>query len=127
MRRVIPWILVAAALTACPSYDRYQYVSSEKGLISPDAYAKFGPDQAIAMAIGREFGKAYAGRDSADFAKQAGAAVEYAHKFSQVKGVVADTLGYRLAVTFTDGWTTQVTPSTDGKRGDETVGLPKGK
>ncbi len=124
MRRFIPFALIAA-VTACPSYDRYEYVSSEKGLISPDQYAKYGPDQAIAMAIGREFGKAHTGGDSADFAKQAGAAVAYAKKFSQVQGVVADTLGYRLAVTFTDGWTTQVTPITDGKSGDETAGLPK--
>ncbi len=44
-----------------------------------------------------------------------------------MKGVAADTLGYRLVVTFADGWVTQVTPITDGKRGDETANLPKGR
>ncbi|MGH7593277.1 MAG: hypothetical protein ACRELE_05435, partial [Gemmatimonadales bacterium] len=114
------------AVTACRDYDRYQYVSSQKGLMSADEYAKYGPDQAISMAIGREFGRGYAGRTPEDFAKQAGAALTYSRKFSQVKSVAADTLGFRLVVTFTDGWVTQVTPITDGKRGDETANLPKG-
>lgn len=127
MRRFIVPISLLVAMTACRDYDRYGYVSSQKGLISADEYAKYGPDQAIAMAIGREFGKGYAGRTPAGFAKQAEAALGYSRKFSQVKTVVADTLGYRLVVTFNDGWVTQVTPVTDGKSGDETANLPKGK
>lgn len=126
MRRLIP-ITLLLALAACRDYDRYGYVSSQKGLMSADEYAKYGPDQAIAMAIGREFGKGYAGRTPEGFAKQANAALTYARKFAQVKGVAADTLGYRLVVTFADGWVTQVTPITDGKRGDETANLPKGR
>jgi hypothetical protein len=126
MRRLIP-ITLLLALVACRDYDRYGYVSSQKGLMSADEYAKYGPDQAIAMAIGREFGKGYAGRTPEGFAKQADAALTYARKFAQVKGVAADTLGYRLVVTFADGWVTQVTPITDGKRGDETANLPKGR
>ena len=59
-------------------------------------------------------------------AKQADAAIGYAKKFPQVKTVTADTLGHRLVVTFADGWTAQVTPLADGKRGDETANLPKG-
>ena len=124
MRRLIPLALLLA-LPACRDYDRYGYVASEKGLMAPDQYAKYGPDQAISMAIGREFAKGYAGRTPEGFAKQAGAALAYAHKFSQVKEISADTLGNRLVVTFADGWTTQVTPITDGKSGDETANLPK--
>jgi hypothetical protein len=127
MRRFIIPISLLLAFTACRDYDRYGYVSSQKGLISADEYAKYGPDQAIAMAIGREFGKGYSGRTPAGFAKQAEAALGYSKKFSQVKTVVADTLGYRLVVTFNDGWVTQVTPVTDGKSGDETANLPKGR
>ena len=70
------------------------------------------------MAVGREFGHGYAGRDSAGYRKQADAAFEYAKKFPQLKSVTADTLGHRLVLTFADGWVTQVTPITDGKRGD---------
>jgi hypothetical protein len=126
MRRLLPFSLLFV-LAACPSYDRYGYVTSQKGLLPADEYAKYGPDQAIAMAIGREFAKGYAGRDSAGFAKQADFALAYAKKFPQVAKITADTLGHRLVVTFADGWTTQVTPITDGKRGDATTNLPKGK
>jgi len=124
MRRLV-LVPLLLALAACPSYDRYKYVSSQKGLMSPDQFARYGPDQAIAMAIGREFGHAHSGDSPADFARQAGVALDYAKKFPQVKSIAADTLGYRLVVTFTDGWTTQVTPITDGKRGDQTSDLPK--
>lgn len=124
MRRLVP-IVLALTLAACPSYDRYPYVSSGKGLMPPDEYAKYGPEQAIAVAIGREFGKAHSGESAADYGKQADAAMAYAKKFPQVKTVTADSLGYRLVVTFQGGWTTQVVPIADGKSGDETAGLPK--
>ena len=125
MRRLVPLSLLFV-LAACRTYDRYEYVSSEKGLIAPDQYARYGPDQAISIAIGREFANGYAGRDADGFAKQAGAALAYAKKFPQVKSITADTLGHRLVITFADDWTTQVTPITDGKSGDQTANLPKG-
>lgn len=125
MRRLIP-LAILLALPACRDYDRYHYVASEKGLMPADSFAKYGTDQAISMAIGREFAKAHSGDTPADFAKQADAAVAYAKKFSQVTTIKADTLGYRLVVTFNDGWTNQITPVTDGKDPDQTVGLPKG-
>src|ERR1700681_2023530 len=99
MRHLVPLSLLLV-LAACPSYDRYGYVATEKGLIAPDDYAKYGPDQAISMAIGREFGKGASTRDAAGFAKQADAALTYAKKFPQVKTITADTLGHRLVVTF---------------------------
>lgn len=113
MRRLAPLALVAF-LAACPTYDAGKYVRDQEGLMSADEYAKYGPEQAIAMAIGREFGKG-----------TASAAVEYSKKYPQVKSIDADSLGHRLVVTFASGWNTQVTPITDGKSGDETEGLPK--
>ena len=126
MRRMLPLIAIVG-LAACPSYDRYGYVTSQKGLLAPDEYAKYGPDQAIAVAVGREFARGFAGKSADDFAKQADAALGYARKFPQLSKATADTLGHRLVLTFADGWTTQVTPITDGKSGDETANLPKGK
>ncbi len=126
MRRLIPLSLLFV-LAACPSYDRYSYVADQKGLMAPDDYAKYGADQAIAVAVGREFAKGHAGNTAEAFATQAGAALSYAKKFSTLKSVTADTLGHRLVLTFADGWTTQVTPITDGKNGDDTVNLPKAK
>lgn len=124
MRRFVPLVLLLS-LVACRDYDRYGYVSNSKGLMPPDEYAKYGPEQAIAVAIGREYGKDHSGSSVADYAKQAGAAMAYAKKFSDVKSVTADTTGYRLVVTFQGGWTTQVVPIADGKGGDATAGLPK--
>ena len=126
MRRLTAFSLVLL-LAACPSYDRYSYVASQKGLLAADDYAKYGPDQAIAVAVGREFAKGFAGKTPEGFAQQADAALSYARKFPQLKGVTADTLGHRLVLTFVDGWTTQVTPITDGKTGDATANLPKAK
>lgn len=115
MRRLVP-LLLLVAVTACPTYDRLPYVSSSKGLMPADEWAKYGPEQAIAVAIGR----AFAG-------DKASAAVEYAKKFPQVTHVDADSLGNRLVITFASKWSTQVTPITDGKAPDETVGLPAAK
>lgn len=126
MRRLLPLSLLFL-LAACPSYDRYGAVTSQKGLLPADDYARYGSDQAISVAVGREFAKDYAGADPAGFAKQADGAVTYARKFPQVKLATSDTLGHRVVLTFADGWTTQVTPITDGKSGDETVNLPKAK
>jgi hypothetical protein len=124
MRRLVPLTLLLLC-AACRSYERYGYVTSENGLLEPDEYAKYGPDQATAIAIGREFGKGFSGLSPAGYTKQAGAAMAYATKLPQVKSITADTLGHRLVVTFASGWTTQITPIMDGKSGDETPGLPK--
>ena len=126
MRRLVP-LLFLLVFAGCRDYDRYQYVAGQKGLIAPDEYAKYGPDQAISMAIGREFAKSHSSNDAAGFAKQADAALAYAKKFPQVTRITADTMGFRLVVTFADGWTTQVTPVADDKSGDETANLPKTK
>ncbi len=112
IRRLSPLALVAF-LAACPTYDADKYARDQDGLMSADEYAKYGPEQAIAMAIGREFAQ-----DSG-----AAGAVAYAKKFPSVKTIEVDSLGNRLVVSFNGGWRTQVTPITDGKRGDETAGL----
>jgi hypothetical protein len=112
MRRLVPIALVAM-LAACPSYDSEPYLTSDKGLLDADQWAGYGPEQAVAVAIGREFGR-----------QDAAAAVEYAKKFAAVDSVAADSLGHRLVVTFGSGWHAQVNPIKDGKSGDETKGLP---
>lgn len=111
IRRLAP-LAAVATLAACPTYDAAKYVRDQDGLMPADEYAKYGKEQAIAMAIGREFA-----------ATSAGGAVEYAGKFAEVATVEPDSLGNRLVVTFKGGWRTQVTPITDGKSGDETAGL----
>jgi hypothetical protein len=111
MRRLVPLALIAV-LAGCPSYDSEPYLSSDKGLLDADQWAEYGPDQAIAIAVGREFGH-----------QDAAAAAEYARKFPSVDSVSVDSLGHRMVVHFTGGWNAQVNPIKDGKRGDETAGV----
>lgn len=111
MRRLVPLGLIAT-LTACPSYNSEPYLSSDKGLLDADQWAEFGPDQAIAVAVGREFGQ-----------HDAATAAEYARKFASVDSVSVDSLGHRMVVHFKGGWHAQVNPIKDGKRGDETAGV----
>ncbi len=61
MRRLLALPLLAIALTGCPSYDSYTPVVSQKGLIPPDQFARYGVEQAQAVAVAREFGFAYQG------------------------------------------------------------------
>ncbi len=113
MRR---FVLAAVLLTAvgCRDYDHTKYNSQQGGLVPADDFARFGPEQAVATAIGREFGRA--GADTAE---------AYARASALVKGVEIDSLGDRLVVTFASGWKAQVNPITDGTPAAETPGLPK--
>ena len=115
MRRLVPLLLVAT-LAACPSYDMKPYVSSQDGLMNADEWAKYGPEQAMAVAIGREYGQ-----------HDAATAAAYGKKFAPVDSISVDSLGNRLVVHFKDGWAAQVNPIDDGKAGAETAGLPGAK
>lgn len=111
MRRLVPLLLVAT-LAACPSYDPEPYLTDQDGLMDADEWAKYGGEQAMAVAIGREFGQ-----------HDAATAAAYGKKFTPVDSITVDSLGSRLVVHFKGGWNAQVNPITDGKNGDETAGL----
>jgi hypothetical protein len=110
-------ILVLAAFgTACRDYNYSDPISNQAGLLPADQFVRYGREQAISIAIGREFGRPY----NSGPAMQSEIAATYARKFPDVVDVVADTLGYRLTIRFMSGWRTAVVPIDDGKRGDET-------
>jgi hypothetical protein len=118
-------LVAAAALLilagACRPYQKEAYLADPDGLLPADRFAMYGPEQAQAVAIGRELGGDH-GRDrSAQFA----AAIEYARTQSEVVNVIPDTIGYRLQVTFKSGWIKGVVPINDGKHGAETANLPQ--
>lgn len=102
MRRLVPLSLVAA-LAACPTYDAEPYLATDKGLMDADEWAKYGPEQAAAVAIGREFGE-----------HGPTPAAEHARGLASVDSVTVDSLGHRLVVHFKSGWDAQVTPIRDG-------------
>ena len=116
--------LLVMALASCRSYDLESRLTGQRGLIPPDQYARYGREQAEAVAIAREFGHASKGADPADLVRQAEAAVRYARTLPGVADVRADPLGLLLTVSFQSGWRTMVTPIDNGKRGAETIGLP---
>ena len=124
MRRLLG-CLAAVALAGCPTYDRYDKLADQKGMLSADKFASYGPEQAQKIAIGRALAQAYDGGSVPDFAAQMGVAVAYAKSMPDVVDVHADTLAYFLTIKFKSGWRTAVLPIADGKAPQDTPGLPK--
>jgi hypothetical protein len=116
-------LLVVLALASCRTYDLDKRLSDESGMVPPDQFARYGREQAEAVAISREFGRAAQGETPEALQRQAAAAVAYARTLPDVADVAADPLGYRLTITFKSGWRVAVNPLSDGKRGAETPGL----
>lgn len=108
-------LCLALTLVSCRSYEYEPKLTSQDGLTPPDQFARYGHDQAEAVAIGREYGRT--GR--------ADSAMAYARALGDVATIVADTQSYRLTVQFKSGWRTGIPPIADGKRGADTPGLGK--
>jgi hypothetical protein len=117
------FLVLLLPLVSCRSYDYYSRLTSQRGLTPPDQFARYGREQAEAVAIAREFGRAYQGNTPEGFAKQAQAAVSYAKSLPDVVEVTPDPLGNRLTIRFKSGWREAVNPIDDGKRGSDTPGL----
>jgi hypothetical protein len=118
MTRPLAIAILALSLVACRTYDLKSPVASQKGLMPADQFARYGREQAISIAIGREFARPY---DSGP-EKQAENVIKYAKtKFPvDIVDIVPDPLGNRLTVQFKSGWRTAVVPIADGKTGDDT-------
>ena len=110
--------LAVAPLGACRDYQSTRHVAAQDGLIPPDQFARYGREQAIAVAIGREFARPY----NSGAETQADVAMNYARgKFgSDIVEMSADGQSNRIVVTFKSGWRTAVVPIKDGKTGDDT-------
>jgi hypothetical protein len=108
--------LLVTVLASCRSYDLSSRLTSQRGLIPADQYARYGREQAEEIAIGREFGHAGRGTSPEDLIKQAEAASSYARALPDVADIKADPLGLLLTIRFKSGWRTMTTPIKDGKR-----------
>ena len=113
-RRVGVW-LALLALVSCRSYDYKSRLTAQGGLVPPDQFARYGKEQAEAVAIAREYGRADQGDTPEALARQADAAIAYARTLPDVADISADPLGYRLTVRFKSGWRVGVPPIEDGK------------
>lgn len=118
LRLAILAVLAVAPLGACRDYQFTKHVADQGGLIPPDQFARYGREQAIAVAIGREFARPY----NSGAETQADVAMNYARgKFaSDIVEMSADGQSNRIVVTFKSGWRTAVVPINDGKTGDDT-------
>ncbi len=115
MIRRVGVLLVLLAAPSCRNYDLYSRVASADGSIPADQYARYGKEQAEAVAIGRRLAEVGpSGTDSA---------VSYARGLPDVADVDADSLGHRLTVGFKSGWRVGIVPLADGKKPAETPGL----
>lgn len=113
MNRRLRLAVAALVLMSCRDYQYEPKITSQAGLVPPDQFARYGHDQAEAVAIGREFGRT----------GHVDSATAYARSLGDVVDVSADSLGYRLTVLFKSGWRTGIAPIKDGKRGSDTPGL----
>lgn len=122
-RALVPLALIAV-LAACPTYDEYPKLSDQRGQVDADTYARYGKEQAEAMAIAREYGHFHQGESRAELQVAAESTVAYARTLPDVVDIQADSLGHRMTIQFKSGWRTMVNPINDGKRGNETPNLP---
>ncbi|MEO8199521.1 MAG: hypothetical protein ABI679_03265 [Gemmatimonadota bacterium] len=116
MKRSALALFLIMSAAGCRDYHYDSHVGDQSGLLSADQFATYGREQAIAVAIGREFGRPYNSGSGAP----ARIAMAYAKQFSEVTDIQADTLGHRLTVQFKSGWRAGIVPITDGKRGPDT-------
>jgi hypothetical protein len=115
MNRRVGVLLLLLAAPSCRNYDLYSRISSDEGLVPGDQYARYGKEQAEAVAIARRLAEVGpGGTDSA---------VTYARGLPDVADVDADPPGYRLTVGFKSGWRVGIVPLADGKKPAETPGL----
>ena len=106
-------LFLMLALSSCRSYEYHPHISDATGLVPADQFARYGREQAQAVAISREFAGAHQGSSPEAFAVQADSAVAFARTQPDVAGVVADPLSHRLTVTFKSGWRLGVVPLGD--------------
>ena len=123
MNRRFGTCLALVALVSCRSYKYESHMTSQDGLVPPDQFARYGKEQAEAVAIAREYGKAAQGESPEALARQADAAIAYARTLPDVATIGADPQGHRLTISFKSGWRVGVPPIEDGKSGSETAGL----
>jgi hypothetical protein len=106
-------LLLVLALASCRTYDYYPHVSDHGGLVPGDQFARYGREQAQAVAIARQFAKAHQGSSPDAVVAQADSAVAYARRQPDVADAVADPLGHRVTVVFKSGWRLGVVPLAD--------------
>ena len=95
-------LMLLLALSSCRTYDYYGRITDGGGLTPGDQQARYGREQAQAVAIARRFAEA-----------DANAAVTFARTQPDVVNAVADPLSHRITIDFKSGWRLGVVPLAD--------------
>jgi hypothetical protein len=117
------WLPLLVGIAACRTYDSYDPVADQSGLIPATRFARYGREQASLVAIGRSLAAWRMTNDPGDLDQQAARARCFALRLPDVDRVDPDPQGHRLAVTFKSGWRAGVVPITDGVAPLETPGI----
>jgi hypothetical protein len=125
MSRSFAIALLAGLVAGCPSYDRDAAVRRQDGLVPPDVFARYGAEQAQAVAIGRALAAATTGTSLAEMSRTMTIVAEYARSMPDVVSVIPDAATRVVTVTFRSGWQKAITPIADGVPADRTPGAPK--
>jgi len=124
MRRSLALLPLALLLAGCPSYDRYSELADADGLVPADRFARYGTEQAAAIAIGRAFGIEHIGTTPVELDRAIGRAKAYAESLAEVAAVTTDADAFILTVTFQSGWIKAITPIRDDVAPDRTANVP---
>ncbi len=116
-------LILLLALAGCRTYDYSTRIVESDGFVPGDQMARYGHEQAEAVAIARRFAAADEGSSPAALVAQADSAMAYAKTLPGVANTVADPESHRLTVQFKSGWRVGVVPLADGKAAAETPGL----
>ena len=123
MRRVALAAIAALAMGACRAYDNYAPVADQGGLIPPEQFARYGQQQAEAVAIGRALAAWKMTDDEEGRKEQTRRAGCFARRFADVETVDEDPAGHRLTVKFAGGWRGGIVPIADGVAPESTKGI----
>lgn len=106
-------LVLLLALASCRNYDYQSRISDAGGLVPADQFARYGREQAQAIAIEKAFAKGRQGASPGALAAQADSAVAFARTQPDVAGAVADPLSHRVTVEFKSGWRVGLVPLPD--------------
>jgi hypothetical protein len=124
MMRRVAVVLAVLLLPSCRSYDYSARLTDGGGLVQGDQFARYGREQAQAVAVAREFAAAHEGPSLEERTRQAESAAAFARTQPDVAEVVADSQGHWLTLRFRSGWRMAVTPLADGTSAADTPNLP---
>ncbi len=116
-------ILAILGLAGCRDYDLYGALASQDGLVPATRFARYGTEQASAVAVGRSLAAWRMTGQPDDLERQSRQVSCFALRLPEVKQLEPDPPGHRIAVIFHSSWRAGVIPIPDGVEPSGTPGI----